>query len=110
MEKYNLKEEDVNKKVSDLHIDEISRSDCNEWRSLPAQFKMKKIVATDIDRKQIAEHEKRSEFLFKWREQKGSRSTYKELIRAVLNISGEDEAEGVCKLISSPLSSKPTGT
>ena len=46
--KYRLKEEDVNRQITDLHIDEISRSFCMKWRSLPAQFKMEPIVEIEI--------------------------------------------------------------
>ena len=99
--KYRLKEEDVKRQITDLHIDEISRSFCKKWRSLPAQFKMEPIVVNDINRKPGDEDEKRRDFLLQWREEKGSRATYKVLISALLNIKCENEAEGVCKLVSS---------
>ena len=64
---------------------------------------MERIVADDIDRKSV-EDEKRRDFLLKWTEEKGSKATYKVLISALLKIKCDKEAEGVCKLISRPLS------
>ena len=79
LEQYQLKEEDVNKQVTDLHINEISRSHCKKWKSLPAYLEMEGIVAGDIDKKPIEEDEKRCEFFSKWKEEKGSEATYKVL-------------------------------
>lgn len=59
LEQYQLLQEDVNRQITDIHIDEISRSHCKKWKSLPAYMEMEGIVASDIEKKLIEEDEKR---------------------------------------------------
>ena len=102
--KYRLSEAGLNQQVTEQHINDISFSYCKKWRLLPTPFKMEQIVADDINRKCVDEDEKRHDFLLKWTDEKGSMATYKVLICALLKIKCDKEAEGVCKLISRPLS------
>lgn len=99
MYKYDLNISDCNRQVTDRHIDEISRSYCGEWRHLPSQLEMDEIIESDINRKPIAEDEKRREFFKKWKNRHGSRATYEKLIRALLRIRCLNDAESVCRLL-----------
>ena len=108
-EQYQLKEEDVNEQVTDLHIHEISRSHCKKWKSLPAYLEMEGIVASDIDKKPIEEDEKRCDFFSKWKKEKGSEATYKVLIGALLKMRCKEDAESVCEMISHSASSTSKG-
>ena len=99
LEQYQLKEEDVSKQVTDLHINEISRSHCKKWKSLPTYLEMEAIVASDIEKKPIEEEEKRNNFFSKWKEEKGSEATYKALIGALWKMRCREDAESICKLL-----------
>ncbi len=99
MEHYQLKEEDCNRQISTLHLDEISLNFSRKWRFLPARLKMEDIVAYDIDRGPGDEEEKRRAFFLKWKWTKGSNATYKALICALLEIKSRQDAESVCKLL-----------
>lgn len=103
MKQHQLKEEDCNKKVSDKHLDAISRSHCRKWRSLPAHLEMATIVVDDIDRELGKEEERRHTFFSKWKHVKGSAATYQRLIAALLEIQCGEDAEGVCKLLQNSL-------
>ena len=46
---YELPEDQCNRRVSKIHIDDISRSACRKWRSLVAYLGMKEIVISDIE-------------------------------------------------------------
>ena len=53
LKQYKIKEKDVNREVTDIHIDKISQSHCKKWKSLPAYLEMENMVASDIDDKNI---------------------------------------------------------
>ena len=100
MEHFKLSEASFNRQVSDGHIEEISDSFCEKWRSLPPYLEMETIMAKDIDRDHPGEEcEKRCSFLKKWKKMKGLKATYKSLIHALLQAKCREEAEGVCKLL-----------
>ena len=101
MEDFKLSEAGFKRQVSDCHIEEISDSFCEKWRSLPPYLEMEAIVAKDIDRDHSGcdECEKRCSFLKKWKKLKGQKATYKCLISALLRMKCRDEAEGVCRLV-----------
>ena len=101
LKQYKIKEEDVNREVTNIHIDKISRSHCEKWKSLPAYLEMEGIVASDIEKKPIEEEEKRNNFFSKWKEEKGSEATYKALIGALLEMKCKKDAESVCEMITS---------
>ena len=109
MEHFKLPEAAFNFQVSDSHIEEISNSFCEKWRSLPPYLEMKTIVAKDIDRDHTGcdECEKRCSFLKKWKKLKGLKATYRGLIHALLEIKCTEEAEGVCKLLKNQNSTDP---
>lgn len=112
---YHLREEKCRQQISDVDTDEISRSLCRKWRSLPSHLGMNTIDADDIDRGPGNEEEKRRNFLLKWKHLKGSGATYEKLITALLEINCRADAEGVCKLIqpkqavSNPSTGIPAG-
>ena len=97
--RYHLTEEDVNKQITDQHIEIISRTSCSQWKSLPAHLGLLPITARDIDRGPGDEREKRNTFLTTWKAMKGSEATYKKLINALLTIECREDAESVCELL-----------
>lgn len=107
LQQYNLPEEACSQQVSDVHLEMISRSHCKNWKRLPVYLELACTVASDIDRKQVEESEKRIEFFSGWKEQKGSAATYESLINALLTINCRQDAEYVCELlqVSSPAAS-----
>ena len=96
---YQLKESDCNKQISGKHLDEIARSYCREWKKLRSALKMKAIIEHDLEHSAADEGGKRRDFLFMWRDGKGSDATFKALIDALLEIECVEEAEGVCRLL-----------
>lgn len=93
-----LTNEECNKMVTDHHLAEISRSHCKKWRHLPPFLEMETITAEDVSRKQIDEADKRREFLFIWRDEKGFGATYDVLMRALQRIGSRLDADRVWKL------------
>ena len=104
MEQYQIPEEDCNRQIRDIHLEEISQSHCEKWRSLPSHLKMKTIIKKDIDRESKSEDEKRLAFFERWQQERGSDATYKALINALLKISCRQDAEKVCELLQKFLS------
>ena len=99
----------MNKQVSDAHLEDISRSCCSGWRSLPSRLEMRKIVVEDIDRLQgLSEEEKRLYFFKQWKSEKGSEATYKKLIDALVKIKCREDAEKVQCLIENPATTTAT--
>lgn len=106
MERYNLTEEDCNKQVSNSHLEEISRSLCKHWISLPSHLEMQSFVLGDSDYE--GEEEKRLwkyNFFLVWKQKKGSGATYAKLISALLEIESTNDAERLCKLLQESSSS-----
>ena len=99
MSHMHLRKEDVNKQITDEHIEVISRNSCSQWKSLPAHLGLPPITAKDIDLGPGDEREKRNTFLTTWKAKKGSEATYKKLISALLKIEHREDAEYVCKLL-----------
>ena len=99
LDQYNLTDEDVNKQVSDIHMEVFSRFSCKEWKSLPAHLWLPSNAAKDIDLMPVNEKEKRLTFLTSWKEKKGCEATYKNLISALLAVESKKEAESVCQYI-----------
>ena len=90
--------------VSDVHLEQISRSHCKDWRKLPPHLELEAIIVSDIGRMQVGEGEKRQEFFSSWKIRKGSGATYECLIRALLKIECRQDAESICKLLQAPIS------
>ena len=90
---------DESKVISYAHLEEISRCCCEEWKSLPPYLGLGAIVASDIDKKQVEEHQKRHKLLLKWRKMKGSDATYEKLINALLMTKQVEDAEKVCEIL-----------
>ena len=98
---YNLQELGLDQQISDKHIQEFSKSHGSKWRLMPTNLDLETIVVDDIDRAPNPEEEKRHTFFSKWKLTQGSFATYKALITALLENDRGEDAESVCKLISS---------
>ena len=107
IKRYELSHRSTKKQVSDAHLELISRSYCEEWKSLPPHLKLETIVANDIDRSAKDERQKRHDFLFEWKDIKGSAANYKQLITALLQIKRRQDAEKVCELLKESICPKP---
>ena len=94
-----LAEQDLDKKISDLHLDEIAQARCIKWKLLPSRLGLEGVVAQDIDTDFSREFDKRREFFKQWKQIKGFEATYRSLVRALLDIKQRDNAEYVCELI-----------
>ena len=98
--RHQLTEENVNRVITDIHIEVISRCCCSKWKSLPAHLGLATIIEEDINCKEVNEEDKRRTFLTTWKEKKGFKATYKTLISALLEIECRSEAEHVCQLLN----------
>ena len=96
---YGMTEGHCDQPVSDIHLEELSRTGCKQWKSLPPHLKVKTIVAEDIDKGQKEPAMKRYEFLLKWKEIKGSNATYRHLLTALLKINCGQDAEKLCEML-----------
>ena len=110
MKKYQLKEEDLDKQVTDEHLDDIASSHCTKWRSLPSRLEMESIVVNDIDRTLSKEEDRRNAFFYKWRDIKGFAATYRVLINALLGIKCGNDAGCVCELVKQSLAKHPSSS
>lgn len=104
MRQFQVTVEDCSKQVSDSHLEEISRSCCEKWRSLPSYLDLPKLMSADIDREHIGEEERRNSFFSTWKLKKGSDATYRKLIYALVKIECRHDAEKVCKLLKESIS------
>ena len=96
---YSLSPEVCRQKVSDDHLDKISRSYCEHWRDLETCLDLGPSMVKDIKRMQGDEAEKRREIFFGWKKRKGFDATYERLIRALLKIDCRQDAESICELL-----------
>ncbi len=103
MKQFGLSEEHYNQKVSDPHVDTISRSHCKSWRPLYSHLELEEIVVSDTNKNHSLEVDKRNAFFSVWRAMKGSEATYRKLVYALLKTSARQDAEGVCKLLAESL-------
>lgn len=62
IQEHNLTEEDCGKQVTDIHLEDISGSCCDLWRSLPSHLEIENLKVKDIDREHKGENEKRKVF------------------------------------------------
>ncbi len=98
--RHGLSEECCDSKVSDVHLEKISRFLSQSIQCLAPYLGIKQRIVSDIDNlSHKGEKEKRHTFLIKWREVKGSEATYRNLIQALLTIESVEDAEKVCKLL-----------
>jgi hypothetical protein len=107
MEHYQLTEQDLDKQISDIHLDKISQSCCRKWKRLPPYLEMESIVGLDANLSAGEEEEKRLSFLFKWRDKKGFKASYKRLICALIEIESLNDAGRVCELVQISRQSSP---
>ena len=47
---FELVDHDLDKEISDLHLDEIAQARCTYWKSLPSRLGLQDVVAKDIDK------------------------------------------------------------
>ena len=104
-----LADQDLDKEISDLHLDEIVRKSCTLWKSLPSRLGLHSIIVKDIEKDFPRELDRRREFFQQWKQIKGSEATYRSLVKALLDIDQRHDAEYVCKLLS-PVDHPDTST
>lgn len=107
IEQHGLSEGDCNQLATDVHLEQISRVCCRQWKSLPAHLGLETVVAEDIDKGQKGEREKRHDFLRQWKEIKGSAATYKRLLTALMEIRCTQDAGKVCEVLRGEVSTPP---
>ena len=91
----------VDEEITDVHINEICGTHCDRWRDLPPYLELDRIVVNEIKRDYGDERERRKGFFSRWKERRGSRATYRSLIRALLRIGCREDAEHVCSVLRS---------
>ena len=96
---FELADQDLDKEISDLHLDEIARTRDINWKSLPSRLGLQDVVAKDIDKNFTKEFDKRQGFFQLWKRIKGYEATYRSLVKALLDINQRHEAEYVCELL-----------
>ena len=95
-----LKDQDLEKQITEIHCDKICHTINLKWRRLPPYLGLEsEPLISDIETLSIEEEEKRGKFVSKWKEIKGSDATYKNLIDALYKIDSKDDAEHVHKLL-----------
>ena len=101
VEHFEIPDADANRQVSDCHIEEISNTFCEKWRSLPPYLEMETIVAKDIDRDHPGcdECEKRCSFLKKWKKMRGMKAKPL-LVPLCPTCQKTPDTEGMLKLMS----------
>ena len=99
MSYYGTTEEHYNKQVTSIHLEELSRSGCKQWKSLPPHLELNTIVAEDIDGSSEDPGMKRFKFLNKWKDMKGIDATYRQLINALLKIECRQDAAKLCAML-----------
>lgn len=82
-----------------MHLQEIARSSCKDWKWLGPYLKIGKVEVNDIDNKRAEEKVKRLEFFQVWVEKDGSDASYYKLIDALLKNGKKEDAEFVCTLL-----------
>ena len=102
---FELVDHDLDKEISDLHLDEIAQARCTYWKSLPSRLGLQDV---DIDKDFSKEFDKRREFFQQWKQKKGSEATYRSLVRALLDIKQRHDAEYVCKLSRQAVHENPS--
>ena len=100
LQQCHLSEGDVLQPVRDIPLQEISRSHCRKWRSLPVALDMENhLIWEDIEREVGDEEGRRNRLFSRWQSEKGADATYKKLINALLVIGCRQDAEYVCGLL-----------
>ncbi len=100
LQRYHLSESDILQPVSNIHLQEISRSHCRKWRSLPVALDMENhLIWEDIELEVRDEERRRNTFFSRWQSEKGADANYKKLINALLVIGCRQDAEYVCELL-----------
>ncbi len=110
LQRFQLSEDDVLQRVSDIHIQEISCAKHIQWWLLPAVLIMENpnTIVKDIERERKSEKEMRIAFFSEWQRQKGSDASYKALISALLCIGSKEHAEYVCELLKRSTTARVT--
>ena len=107
MEKYRLTDADLNKQVTDIHIEKLSHTHCKDWRRLPPYLGLSRTVRGDIDHDSGKDKAKRYDFFTEWKDRKRADATYRVLIDALSEIECRSDAEFVCQLIQPAVDCRP---
>jgi hypothetical protein len=95
-----LTEEDISKPVTEEDLDKITTID---FRPLLPYLGMRSVDLHDAVSEAKGGAEKRGAFFRKWKEMKGSKATYKELIIAHLKTKKRNDAEEIARLLKDTL-------
>ena len=94
--------------VSDIHIDEIARKYLSNWEKLCPHLGLSPPQKAAISKSHIRDYEEQKcKCLYKWKETKGHRATYRALIQAAEAVEDKQLAENVAKMLQ-PTPSKVT--
>ena len=106
---HQLTEEDCSKQVSRQHLVLFSHSHCGQWRQLPAFLELETAVAEGIYHGPGDDESKRYSFLLKWKQIRGPKATYKELLITALiaNMNSQD-ADKVCRVLKESPTAPPS--
>ena len=99
LQRYGMKDQDLDRAVSKKHLDRLSHSYLENWRRLPVYLGMKDITKRDAILSATEEEGRRRFFLNTWSKMKGSEATYRKLIFALVRIQSMEDAEAICKLL-----------
>lgn len=92
LERFGLSLQDVDRVMSDAHLERFSGSCCKRWERLPPHLQLESYVADDISSSSNTPEVKRYTFLRKWKKIQGSNATYKQLLSALLVIESREDA------------------
>lgn len=90
---------DLEKRVTELHLQEISRNRCEDWAWLYSHLNMSQIIVNDIQKSKAKEKDRRLEFFQKWEKENGDKATYFKLLQALIANKSIADAEYVCELL-----------
>ena len=99
LSEFDLTEKASEQPISDTHLEVISRTSSQQWRSLPPHLELPDTTVDDIEHDSHKEEERKNNFFFTWKHKKGSHATYRKLLESLLKIERRDDAEKVCKLL-----------
>ncbi len=83
LERYKIKDEHCDAKITDVHLEKISRILVCEMQSLAPYIEIEYNLVADTEKKNVSWSTKKHNFLLKWRETRGRQATYRNLIQGL---------------------------
>ena len=111
LQRYGLKETDLNQEINDSNLEIICRKSCTNWRALPRLLGIDgyKIILANIERDYTKEDEKKLALFQEWQKMNGFDATYKVLVNALLETRQREDAQCVCEILKASLPVVRTG-